>query len=516
MVHPALIDHVELYRGAAPTRFGRYAGAIVNAETRTHLNRAGGEGNVRVFDAGALVETPFADGRGHALVGGRYSYTALIVSLLSAAELQYWDYQTRVDYQTSKNGKLGIFAFGGYDRFAAPDEDMIQRGAGTQFHRVDLRYDIENPNSKTRVAVTTGFDRSGTTSGDLTDRMLAFRSLTQQRVRRDLTVQYGSDVSVDRYTLKIDEATAEAADIAAMFPDRTDVFGSVFAELNYSPTAWAAISPGIRADAYRIGGKTATSFDPRLATTLRPNRTIYTAYAIGVSNQPPNYVPQIPAATVGTLSGGLQRALSMSTTVGAHLPFDLGVSATGFRAEYYNLLDPIGRNKDWSFDRNNLTRRERGVAYGVELEMRRAMTKRIGGFISATFSRSERHTATYASLSAFDRPLVLSAAIGVDLGYRIRAGARLAYYSGIPGHVFDDGGSRYDGSRRAKAYYRADLRLERRWPIAGRGYWAVVAEMLNATLSKEITSRNCGTQGCSDEVSGPIAIPSIGLEIYSY
>jgi hypothetical protein len=256
--------------------------------------------------------------------------------------------------------------------------------------------------------------------------------------------------------------------------------------------------------------------DPRFSATLRPHRRIFTTYSIGVANQPPNFIPQVPAASVGTLNGGLQRALSMSTTVGAHLPLDLSASVTGFRAEYYNLLDPIGRDKDWSFDPNSLSHRERGMAYGLELELRRPMTRRIGGFIAATFSHTERSSGARESLSAFDRPLVLSAALGVDLGYRIRVGARLGYYSGIPGRVFNGSVATFDGSLRSRPFYRADLRIERRWPIAGRGYWAVVAEMLNATMSQEITSRNCGTLGCTNEVSGPIAIPSIGLELYSY
>lgn len=515
VVHPALIDRIELHRGAAPPRFGRYAGAIINAETRRPLNRAGGEANLRAFDAGGLIESPFAGGRGHALVGGRYSYTGLLVSLLSNAKVEYWDYQTRVEYETSRHSKLGILAFGAYDLYAAQDHD-VERGAGTQFHRVDLRYDTDTKHSTTRVALTAGFDRTGSTSGSLKDHSVAFRSHTLHRLSQHVNLSYGSDVAIDKYSLQIDPTTAEASDILALFPKRTDVVGSVFAELTLAPYRWITLAPGVRADAYRVSRAQATAVDPRFATTLHPTRWLYCGYTIGVANQPPNYVPQVPAATVGTLTGGLQRALSMSTTVGAHLPYDFGVSLTGFRAEYYNLLDPIGRAKDWTFDAGNLSHRQRGMAYGLEFEVRRAMTKRIGGFLAATLSRSERREGAFESLSAFDRPLVLSAALGIDLGYRIRAGARLAYYSGIPGRYFDGGNYHFLDSLRASPYFRADLRLERRWPIAGRGYWALVAEMLNATMSKEITTRNCGSLGCTNEVSGPLAIPSIGLEIYSY
>jgi hypothetical protein len=40
--------------------------------------------------------------------------------------------------------------------------------------------------------------------------------------------------------------------------------------------------------------------------------------------------------------------------------------------------------------------------------------------------------------------------------------------------------------------------------------------MLNATLSKEVTSLTCSTTQCAQQTSGPVSIPSVGLEFYSY
>ncbi|MGH7329520.1 MAG: TonB-dependent receptor plug domain-containing protein, partial [Polyangiaceae bacterium] len=73
VVHPALIDRVDLYPGGYPASFGRYSGGIVSGETVRPQPEAHGEYNVRLFDAGALVEAPFANGRGSVLLGGRYS-----------------------------------------------------------------------------------------------------------------------------------------------------------------------------------------------------------------------------------------------------------------------------------------------------------------------------------------------------------------------------------------------------------------------------------------------------------
>jgi hypothetical protein len=519
VVHPALIDHVDMYRGAPSAQFGRYAGAIINAETRPGLSRLGGEANIRIFDAGGLVETPFASGKGHALVGGRYSYTALAASLLTNADLEYWDYQTRADYAVGAHGRVGVFAFGAYDRFSAKD-GTIQRGAGTQFHRVDFRYDHETARTQSRLAVTLGYDRTDSTSGALRDRLIAARSLTRHRLTRELSFDFGGDISIDAFRLNIDETTAEAADIGALFPARTDITGGGFAELSWSPQDWVTVAPGVRADGYRIEDKTAASVDPRLSATFRPNRTIYTTYTVGLMHQAPNFVPQLPAAQVGTLEGGLQRSISASSTIGARLPFDFTTAVTGYRVAFFDLLDPIGRENNLSLDSSSLQHRERGSSTGLEFELRRPMTRRVGGFLACTFSRTDRSSGTRESLSAYDRPIVLQGALGLDLGRNFRAGARVAYYSGLPAREqrerFGVTEYYYSGTRRTDGFFRADLRLEKRWPILGRGYWAVVAEMLNATMSREFTSRKCYSSHCKDEVSGPIAIPSIGVELYSY
>ena len=117
VIHPGLIDHVDVYRGAAPVRYGGTAGATVAAESREPLPTTGGEGNLRIFDVGGLVEKPLDDGRLHVMAGGRYSYTALIASLLSGATLEYWDYQTRVSYDLNRKNRLTITAFGAFDKF---------------------------------------------------------------------------------------------------------------------------------------------------------------------------------------------------------------------------------------------------------------------------------------------------------------------------------------------------------------------------------------------------------------
>ncbi len=71
------------------------------------------EAQARVFDAGAMVEQPFADQRGSVLLGGRYGYTGALLSLVAPDySLGYWDYQARLAYRVADHDRVSAFAFG--------------------------------------------------------------------------------------------------------------------------------------------------------------------------------------------------------------------------------------------------------------------------------------------------------------------------------------------------------------------------------------------------------------------
>jgi hypothetical protein len=56
---------------------------------------------------------------------------------------------------------------------------------------------------------------------------------------------------------------------------------------------------------------------------------------------------------------------------------------------------------------------------------------------------------------------------------------------------------------RNPAFYRVDVRLEKRWKLSQRAWISFIAEVMNVTLSKETYNST---------VIGPITIPSIGAE----
>jgi hypothetical protein len=514
VIHPGIIERVSFYPGVAPLRFGGFAGPTVSVTTREPSGSLTAEGNLRLFDAGALLEAPILNGRGSLLAGGRYSYTGALVSRFTDADFAYWDYTARTTVDLGASSTLGVFVLGAYDRFEG--EGVTSRGGGTQFHRADIRYDVRGSGSRSRLALTVGYDRTAAVAGDLSNRSLALRASRLQSLMPGLAATGGIEARVERYSLNIDPSSPDAGDVSGLFPSRTDVSAGAHLELSWSLTPALTIAPGVRADTYRVGKETASAIDPRIVMQLEPARGIGITQTLGLAHQLPSFVPQLPAAQVGTLRGGLQKAILASSGFAFQLPFDLSLGVTAFRTEFWDLLDPIGRDRDFRLDRTAPERRERGSAMGLEVEMRRPFTRRLSGFLAYTLSKTTRQSGVRDSLAGFDRTHVFSGALAAELGAGWRAGARVSLYSGIPGLLLarDASRNRYLNSLRAPPFFRLDWRLEKRWPLFRRGYWAAVVEVLNSTFSQEVTARTCSAWRCIDTVSGPLTIPSIGLEAF--
>ena len=102
-------------------------------------------------------------------------------------------------------------------------------------------------------------------------------------------------------------------------------------------------------------------------------------------------------------------------------------------------------------------------------------------------------------------------ALAYDLGQRWLGGARYVFYSGVPARVVAP--EFYSSIPRAPATHRVDLRMEKRWLGAtADDWWALVFEVYNATLSKDILDYRCDEAGCEANTIGPIVLPSIGVE----
>ncbi len=346
VVHPVLIDRVDLYPGGYPARFGRFAGGIVAGETTEPTPELHGEYNLRLFDAGAAVEAPFADGRGTALVGGRYSYTALLLSQLSPGILlEYWDYQARATYDLTRDDRVGVFAFGSFDYLAQKTQGDPLTLFSTEFHRVDLRYDRYLPRGKMRSAFTLGVDRSRVQQDrSVVSRLYGGRNEVEYRVDDGVRVRAGTDVTLETYGIELGSQvlSPSAQRAAANFPSRTDLNFGMRGDAVITPAAGFDITPGLRIDLYASEGVSAVGIDPRLATRARVSERVHFLTALGIAHQPPAFVVPVPGFQPGGLRGGLQRAVQESMGVELDLGNSTTFTATVFQNAFFDMSDPLG------------------------------------------------------------------------------------------------------------------------------------------------------------------------------
>jgi len=529
VVHPALIERADLYPGGYPAQFGRFTGGIVAGETAPPRTDFHGEANVRLLDAGALVEAPFANGKGSALVGGRYSYTAAIVSLLAPdVSLAYRDYQARLSYDLSPRDRVTLFTFGTYDLVAEKQKYDLGGGEivegknilfGAEFYRLDARYDHSFADRSTlRLALTGGFDQTRVADNRTAqDRMLGARAELTYPLGNHARLRAGIDIVADWYAMDFvgyaDQNNEENRALVTLFPTRQDVALGARLDVVWQATPSIEVTPGLRIDKFFSGGTSAVGIDPRVAARVGLTPHVRFLHTFGVAHQPPSFVLPVPGLQVGNLQGGLQKSMQASSGIEVDLPAQTTLTTNVFKNTFFRMNDALGLSTRAN-DANPLevlNQRSLGASTGFEVFLRRRLTSKVGGFLSYTLSRATRSLDRASFLSSFDRTHVLNAALAYNLGRSWRAGTRVVFYTGIPkqvGESNDDVAARLSSqsqrtSDRDPAFFRVDLRLEKRWPLANVGWISLIAEMLNATLSKEVVG---------SESIGPVSIPSVGVE----
>lgn len=509
VVHPAFIDDVTLHAGPMPVRFGRFAGATIEAGLAAPARSYRGQAQLRLLDGGAFVEAPLGkDGRGYAMVGGRYSFTALLVSLLAPGqEAQYWDYQAVVGYDLSRDDELRLFTFGAFDYFSGTGN----LSGGTEFHRVDLSYKHRfSSNSDLRIATTFGRDRTRSSQGYLSDTLGLAR--VNYEARGDLVMfQAGGDLSVDNYGLEIDLTVQEPETYLKLFPPRTDVSFGGYVNFILLPGRPVEIVPGIRFDGYSSLSDFRVSVDPRLFVHYRVHRALRIAHGVGIAHQSPNFVPGIPGAQIGGLPGGLQQSLQAESRFDFDLPWEVDMSLRGFINGTFAMSDPIGLTQNFSIDETSLDRRAFGRAAGVEVYLKRPLTRRLGGLLSYTFMGTLRSVEDILTPPGYDRAHTLNLAATYDFGSNVRGSLKIVLASGVPGRRTTPAGFIFDGSPSAPLF-RVDAKLEKRWNLTPTSSLAANIEVLNAAYMSNVATRTCTVdEGCVDGGTTPLILPSVGV-----
>lgn len=561
VIHPSLIDRVDFYPGGYPAQYGRFTGGIVAGETRDPTYRLGGEAELRLFDAGVLGEMPFANGKGDALVAGRYGYPSLLVPLFAPQNtLAYWDYQGRATYRVTAHDRVSAFVFGSFDEL--DQRDVVTQGGNgttttygpfyplfrTEFHRADFRWDHAVPGGNLRTALTLGLDDSlaGDGSSDTTrvqSESAQLRTELDRTLTKSLRFRAGADVVLYHYEYSEEQSSDPS------LPARNDVTFGGYVDVVWRVHPRVEVVPGLRFDVFTsradgdvdphsaialVTGNSASAapaLDPRLAARVTVGKNLTWLSTLALTHQPPALAVPIPGGELGSLSSGLQSAVQASQGFEAKLPLDLELKGTLFLQRYFDMTNAFATCSDLFEGTPSvhcLEDRTNGLAYGLETMLRRSFSKRIAGWISYTLSRS---TVTIPHPLAgepsqvpsnFDRTHVFNAALAFDLGKGWHAGGRFTYYTGLPYTQTEQGVPipPYNGYR-LPDFWRIDLRLEKQWKLGARGRVSLVFEGLNVTFNKEAIGVQCVSSGsplgpsldkCSPQVIGPVSVPSVGIE----
>ena len=543
VLSPAFVDHVDLYPGAYPARYGRFAGAIVAGEMAPPSYRFHGEASIRWIDSGATVEAPFASGRGSAMVGGRFSYTAAVLSLLVPnITVNYWDYQARVRYELDHKNSLEVLSFGAGDfmsdierttsssstpdgGFTSQSTDQKRTLVDVGFHRLDLRLDHKLSDGNWRNALTFGLDRTGADNGSVTvkSRMVGFRSEYRRNLDRDKTLRAGGDAlfeslaqsdSNGQMFMGDGENTVVSSDNNARFGlnrDRRDFTSGLWADLVLALNKNLEITPGIRADLFVSGNRVALAIDPRISARYTLSKKLTVTHGLALVHQAPSFVVPLPGYKP-SLEGGLQSAIQYSAGLSYSLPSGFESSLSVFQNAFFNMTDLISLLQlQNTTSKSETDYRTTGHAYGVELMIRRSLSRRVGGFASYTLSRSLRSSGELEGPATTDRTHVLNLALSADLGKNWRAGGRWMFYSGIPTQVAYTAAAK--APPRTPPFWRLDFKVQKRWYIKHPNvWWGLVLEVLNTTLNKEVLNGDCNAFACKYDRIGPVTIPSIGAE----
>jgi len=545
VLQPAFIDHVDLYPGAYPARYGRYAGAIVAGEMAPPSYRFHGEASIRWIDSGATIEAPFASGRGSAMVGGRFSYTAAVLSLLVPnVSVNYWDYQARVVYQVDAKNSVELLTFGAGDFLSdiethyrntqgATGESIPQPVRETRtivdvgFHRLDLRLNHKLDRGNWRNALMFGYDRTGADNGNVTvnSRMVGFRSEYRQMLDARTTLRAGGDALFENLSQNDSSGQAARAEGGtAIDDDATDHnvrFGLSRARRDFTSGLWAdfvlaasknvEITPGLRADLFMSGGRVALAFDPRISVRYLLSKKLTVTHGLALVHQAPSFVVPVPGYKP-SLEGGLQSAVQYSAGLSYSLPSGFESSLSVFQNAFFDMTDLIGLvqlQNTTSKDEPDF--RATGHAYGLEFMLRRSLSRKVGGFASYTLSRSVRSSGKLEGPATTDRTHVVNLALSADLGGNWRVGARWLFYSGIPTHVAYVAAAK--SPPRTPAFWRLDFKVQKRWYIKRPDvWWGLALEVLNTTLNEEVLNGDCNAFACKFDRIGPVTIPSIGAE----
>ncbi|WP_165703971.1 TonB-dependent receptor domain-containing protein [Enhygromyxa salina] len=548
-----ILAQIDFIPGNFDSRFGNAIGGIINVQPRRG-RRDGHHGYIDadLFDAGALVEGPI--GKGSFAVSARRSYVdAILLAAIPPGSgidfnvaPRYWDYQGLFDYPLG-DGNLSVRVFGSDDQLAVVNPDINDTepddndGFDTQiaFHRADLVWEAEHgpwsvlltPSYRHDLFTGNGGD---TVSFQVVRDQLSFRGELGYRISKRAALRLGTEVVAGSYNLE-----ARAPGFPAVGAGDTGLFnaadlGGPFASLALYATGTIAatdrftIYPGLRFTYNGIVLERA-GLDPRVRFAWQVGDDTTLKGGVGLYSQFPDIFEL--NSVWGNPNIALEKSVHNSFGV-AHVFDDYGllVEATLFYKYVYSIAVPtsallLNTGSGAAIVPERFDNEGFGHVGGLELLIRKDLTKKLFGWVSYTFSRAFYDLNDGEGLARFDfdQPHILTLLAVYKLPRGWSVGGRYRLVSGNPytpvyNSVVDasDGGHfPILGPRNAArhpAFHQLDLRVDKKWSwrYVGLTAYVDVQNSYNRRNVEGIIYAYDFTQKRS--IAGLPILPSVGLK----
>lgn len=536
VIHPFFIEEMQFYPGGYPVAYGRYVSGVVAANTATPpADRLHVSADLRLFDAGGIVASPFDGGKGTVAIAGRYSYTGLLLSAFSNAyAVDYWDYQVRIEHRAGP-GKLTLFAFGSGDNLEQKNPDVTDFGfvgqpnlmrpglAKLSFHRGQLRWDGQVASGRLTAATVVGLDDSTVSLTSLFSLPVGSRMYTvAPRVSERWTpapwldLDIGADAEFQHFR---PVSLANLAGLDDYEPDlfhaRNAFLGGAYVGLGMRAGGRLVVSPGLRYDGYREEGVWRFAPSPRLLVRYRIGPRDWLKATAGQFSQLPNLPVGVPGfESFGLASYGLQRSRQASVGIESALEDRIGIDLNVDTSLFYqrlhltdlkNTLIPDPQSQD-------LLQARQGESYGLEVMIRRPMRHRLYGWLAYTLSRSLRLVDGIISPSDWDQRHIVNLVVGYRLPRNYSASVRFHYNSGRPYPLYSERETDVERYIRLPAFPQLDLRADKRF-IFDTFVLDAYIELVNSTLSREVFDVKRQQSGTLKENAYRLVLPSAGVHV---
>ncbi len=564
-----IIDRLDYVPGNFDSRYGNATGGVVVLEPRKgRRDGLHGFGEVDLAAASAMVEGRLGKRGGSFMVAGQRGY---IDGVLRAAQKvigddlvlpRYFDYQVMMDHPLRGGGTISARVIGSGDRVGLEGVDPAdgQRKRVFDFrsdwHRADVVIRKRFGPWRFMVSPALRYEvgrRAVSEARSLQIRRDYVVSLRAEGVRElsdRFDVVFGADTLIDTFTAR-SEAPLDALDGSSPVTTttaqgvETSIGAYATGRLQLGPLL---VTPGVRMSGFLVGGATEFAVDPRLNARLELGDRWSLRFAVGSYSQmrvvryagearlvptgirigsgyliiPAFFSNFEPLVVFEPLADTLRVLRAVQASAGVSHEFLQGFTAelTAFVRAQNNGVPPVVLDQ--------ALRGSNSRVYGLELLLRRPLTKRLYGWLAYTLMRTELLQHGLGQPSAkytgdFDQRHNLAVIMSVKLPRGWQFGGRFRLVSGLP-FTPVVGGVQYAGgaflplygtynSSRFPPFHQLDLRVDKRW-IRKRASITAFLDVQNVYNRQniEVFLYNYDFREITGAVGLPI-FPSIGVRV---